>query len=96
MYSYTSHKLHLPFYIAPGDYSTVIDLLTFTPTNTAAEIVVPITDDGIFEPSPEDFAALLALVTTDANVVVAPSLATIRITDDDCKHCYSHNNVSLT
>ena len=96
MYSYTSHKLHLPFYIAPGDYSTVIDLLTFTPTNTAAEIVVPITDDDIFEPSPEDFAALLALVTTDANVVVEPSLATIRITDDDCKHCYSHNNVSLT
>ena len=63
--------------------------LTFTPTNTAAEFSVPITDDRVFEPSPEDFEAELTLVTVDPGVVIEPSLATVLITDDDSKSLLS-------
>ena len=63
--------------------------LTFTPTNTAAEFSVSITDDSVFEPLPEDFEAELTLVTVDPGVVIEPSLATVLITDDDSKNLLS-------
>ena len=62
------------------DYSTVISEVTFQPGETRITVPVPIIDDGIFE-DVEVFRA--HLTTTDDNVNIGDSMATVSIVDND-------------
>ena len=55
-------------------------VLTFSPNETLEFIIVPITDDTIFEGN-EEFNA--TLTTTDAAVRITQPNATVRITEND-------------
>lgn len=55
-------------------------VLTFSPNETLEFIIVPITDDTIFEGN-EEFSA--TLTTTDAAVRITQPNATVRITEND-------------
>ena len=62
------------------DYSTVISEVTFQPGETRITVPVPIIDDDIFE-DVEIFRA--HLTTTDDNVNIGDSMATVSIADND-------------
>ena len=62
------------------DYSTVISEVTFQPGETRITVPVPIIDDDIFE-DVEIFRA--HLTTTDDNVNISDSMATVSIVDND-------------
>ena len=62
------------------DYSTVISEVTFQPGETRITVPVPISDDDIFE-DVEVFRA--HLTTTDDNVNIGDSMATVSIVDND-------------
>ena len=70
---------------ATDDYETISFLLTFGPGVTTRAVSIPITDDGVHEPDPEQFLASLGLLTTGVEVTITPDQATVVINDDDGK-----------
>ena len=57
--------------------------MTFAPSEDSRIVMVPIIDDNVFE-SVEQFVAQL-FPFTQRGVVLGASMATVEITDDDCK-----------
>ena len=76
--------MHTPF-PATDDYETISSLLTFGPGVTTRAVSIPITNDNVHEPDPEQFLANLGLLTTGVEVTIAPDQATVVINDDDGK-----------
>ena len=69
-------------YVAPGDYTAIAEDLTFSASETRiCRNVIPAEDDILEED--EDF--LLTLATSDSNVVLRPSEATVSILNDDSR-----------
>ena len=60
-------------------------MLTFGPDSTEQPVMIPITNDTVYEPPIEEFFTNLELVTDNANVIVRPARATVMIFDDDSK-----------
>ena len=60
-------------------------MLTFGPDSTEQLVLIPITNDTVYEQLVEEFISNLVLVTDNANVIVRPARATVRIFDDDSK-----------
>ena len=63
------------------DYLEVDTLLTFGPTVSTISVPITIINDLVDEPQ-QEFEADLELITV-SNVVIAPSIATVIIEDDD-------------
>ena len=73
--------------IAPTDYTALSQTLTFQPGTTRISVEISIENDDIVE-SVENFFAGLTLETPEANVVVDPAGAEIRINDTDSEFNY--------
>ena len=58
--------------------------MTFAPTQTSQVVMVPIIDDSLGE-GVEQFIAQLTLPAGQSGVVLGADMATVEITDDDCK-----------
>ena len=56
----------------------------FQPTETSLIVMVPILDDSNLE-GVEQFTAMLSLPAGQVGVVLGADMATVEITDDDCK-----------
>ena len=68
----------------PGsDYTADADMLRFNSKDTEHTIMIPITDDKIYEDAEERFTIDLTLVSSLARVSAAPAVSEILITDDD-------------
>ena len=68
---------------APDDYTSVENVLTFSPgVNESCTTVFPIVDDSVLE-SDEVFSVTLS--TTDSDVSLDPASATVTILDNDGK-----------
>jgi hypothetical protein len=65
------------------DYTGADLMLTFGPDSTEQPVMIPITNDTVYEQLVEEFISNLVLVTDNANVIVRPARATVRIFDDD-------------
>lgn len=65
--------------IAPGDFTSTTQLLSFSVTNTKRSVSIPIQDDSINEGTEHFFAIL----STEQNVALNPSTAIIMISDND-------------
>ena len=59
-------------------------MVTFQPTETSLIVMVPIVIDSRVE-GVERFNAMLSLPTGQVGVVLGADMATVEITDDDCK-----------
>ena len=69
---------------AGQDYSTTSQLVTFAPAQTSQVVMAPIIDDSLGE-GMEQFTARLTLPADYIGVVLGARMATVEITDDDCK-----------
>ena len=69
------------------DYTTTSLTVTIEAADTSQIVMVPILPDNTFEGT-EQFTAQLSLPAGQAGVVLGASMASIEITDDDCKHSY--------
>ena len=58
--------------------------MTFQPTDTSQIVMVPILDDTNLE-GVEQFTALLTLPAGQVGVMLGADMATVEITDEDCK-----------
>ena len=58
--------------------------MTFEPTETSQIVMVPIVVDNNLE-GVEQFTAVLSLPAGQIGVVLGADMATVEITDDDCK-----------
>ena len=68
---------------APDDYTSVENVLTFSPgVNESCTTIIPIVDDSVLE-SDEVFSVTLS--TTDSDVSLDPASATVTILDNDGK-----------
>ena len=68
---------------APDDYTSVENVLTFSPgVNQSCTTIIPIVDDSVLE-SDEVFSVTLS--TTDSDVSLDPISATVTILDNDGK-----------
>ena len=56
----------------------------FQPTETSLIVMVPILDDSNLE-GVEQFTAMLSLPVGQVGVTLGANMATVEITDDDCK-----------
>ena len=70
---------------APGDYTSVTQLLTFTPSTTRLSVSIPITNDNVTESPEALISRLTGLIPNDTSVVLNPDEAVIQIIDDDRK-----------
>ena len=64
--------------------------MTFQPTETSLIVMVPILIDNRLE-GEEQFTATLSLPAGQVGVMLGANIATVEITDDDCKHFFSHS-----
>ena len=69
------------------DYTTTSVTVTFQAAETSQVVMVPILPDNILE-GVERFTAQLSLPAGQTGVVLGDNMASIEITDDDCKHSY--------
>ena len=69
------------------DYTTTSLTVTIQAAETSQVVMVPILPDNILE-GVEQFTAQLSLPAGQPGVVLGASMASIEITDDDCKHSY--------
>ena len=67
---------------APADYSTVNKSLTFTSIATEGNVTVPIVNDIIVNTT-ERFFANLELVSSNVEVVIKPTQASVNIRSED-------------
>ena len=58
--------------------------MTFEPTETSQIVMVPILVDNNLE-GVEQFTAMLSLPAGQVGVTLGADMATVEITDDDCK-----------
>ena len=70
---------------APGDYTSVTQLLTFTPSTTQLSVSIPIIDDNVVESTEAFISQLTGLIPSDAAVILSPNEAVIQIIDNDRK-----------
>ena len=76
---------HSTIPIAPGDYTSTIELLTFTPGRTSLTVSVPTMDDSIFE-TDEIFEGILSLpVGGSDRISLRDERAAAVIEDNDSK-----------
>ena len=61
--------------------------MTFAPSEDSQVVMVPIIDDSVGE-GVEQFTAQLSVPPGQSGVVLGASIATVEITDDDCKSSY--------
>ena len=74
----------LPYYSpAPGDYTPVVEQLTFDEVIREVTVSIPIVEDNVFEPGVEDFGARITLASAAADVDITRPTAEITIIDDD-------------
>ena len=80
--------------LSSSDYTSLDQILTFSPTNTGIMISVPIQDDDLDEVD-ETFLAHLALDQTESalSALIQPDEATLTITDDDGMQYYVWSNI---
>ena len=69
---------------AGEDYTTTSQTVTFQPTETSQIVMVPILVDNNLE-GVEQFTAMLTLPAGQVGVTLGADMATVEITDDDCK-----------
>ena len=69
---------------AGEDYTTTSQTVTFQPTVTSQIVMVPILVDNNLE-GVEQFTAMLSLPVGQVGVTLGANMATVEITDDDCK-----------
>ena len=70
---------------APGDYTSVTQMLTFNSTATRHSVSIPITNDNVAESTEAFISRLTGFTPSDAAVVLSPDVAAIQIFDDDSK-----------
>ena len=58
--------------------------MTFQPTETSQIVMVPILVDNNLE-GVEQFTAMLSVAAGQVGVILGADMATVEITDDDCK-----------
>ena len=58
--------------------------MTFQPTETSQIVMVPILVDNNLE-GVEQFTAMLSVAAGQVRVILGADMATVEITDDDCK-----------
>lgn len=70
---------------APVDYTATTQVLTFGPTSTSANVIIPITEEDNVVEVIEQFFARLELTdsTTDVDVVLSPDESIVHIIDND-------------
>ena len=73
--------------VAGEDYTTTSVTVRFQAAETSQVVMVPILIDTTFE-GIEQFTAQLSLPAGQSGVVLGASMASVEITDDDCKHLY--------
>ena len=73
------------FSIAPGDFSSLVDQLTFNPGSGLQRDCATITvvSDTTLE---DDESFSVVLTTTDPDVIISPNTAFVTITNDDSKY----------
>ena len=82
-------------YIAPGDYTTVTQTLTFNQTTLSVDIPVTIIDDNLLEDN-EMFFGMISN-PSDSRVTLNPANANVTIEDfGDGKQIQSTHNVHNT
>ena len=71
--------------IEPGDYISVVRDVVFSPGDVEFDVIIPITDDALFERIPKDFSAHLELIMITNNYAVfnLPETAEISINDNE-------------
>ncbi|MEJ0037686.1 MAG: Calx-beta domain-containing protein [Gammaproteobacteria bacterium] len=79
--------------VAGSDYTAVSDALTFGAADTTKTIVVPITNDGVYEGN-ETFTVSLSSPTNGATLVGGP--ATVTIVEDDLQPVFSINSLAAS
>ena len=72
---------------AGADYTATSMIVTIQAAEISQVVMVPILPDNILE-GVEQFNAQLSLPAGQPGVVLGASMASIEITDDDCKHSY--------
>ena len=72
---------------AGADYTVTSVTVTIQAAEISQVVMVPILPDNIFE-GVEQFTTQLSLPAGQDGVVLGASMASIEITDDDCKHSY--------
>ena len=72
-------------YIAPDDYVTVVQTLTFNSTTSSVGIQIPITDDNLLE----DDEMFFGMISNpgDPRVMLDPSRAKVTIGDNEGSKC---------
>ncbi len=90
LYDFKFPMILLNYYVCqsvgPGDYSSIGQLVTFSPRQTTVSIPVGAIADGIVE-LPEYYTASASLFSADANVMVHPDITFINVADNDSKSC---------
>ena len=84
--------MKLVFSIAPGDFLSLVEQLTFIPGNGFRQNCATITvgSDTILE---DDESFSVVLTTTDPDVTISPNTTVVTITNDDSKYlCFGYNN----
>ena len=76
--------MKLVFSVAPGDFQSLMDQLTFNSGSGLQRDCATITvgSDTILE---DDESFSVVLTTTDPDVTISPNTAVVTITDDDSK-----------
>ena len=67
------------FYIAPGDYTTVANMLTFNQTTSSVDIRVPVIDDDLLE----DDELFIGMISSPSDFCVTLNPATANVTIED-------------
>ena len=84
--------MELVFSIAPGDFLSLVDQLTFNPGSGLQRDCATITvgSDTILE---DDESFSVVLTSTDPDVTINPNTAVVTLTNDDGKYlCFGYNN----
>ena len=72
------------FSVAPGDFSLLTEQLTFNPENgSQRDCAIIMVENDLTLEDDESFSVILT--TTDPDVIIAPNLTVVTITDDDSK-----------
>ena len=88
--------MELVFSIAPGDFSSLVDQLTFNPGSGLQQDCATITvgSDTTLE---DDESFSVVLTTTDPDVIISPNTAFVTITNDDSKYlCLTSCVITIT
>ena len=88
--------MELVFSIAPGDFSSLVDQLTFNPGSGLQRDCATITvgSDTILE---DDESFSVVLTTTDPDVIISRNAAVVTITNDDSKYlCLTSCVITIT